>query len=208
MYLPASELQQYRGQWSCPYCVQDMREEDRKKTEYKPEKPRLDVLQYSEQCERCGKSLESRVYIFNGKRLCKSCLEHEQEKWGLMGGGPMGPVQRIRVDVEKKQKERSILDRTISEFLYIVGVKKRYPVKEIVVYEQKMKSEISAAKPMSDVVAFNPIEDKTVAKPKKKSLIEEAKKPKQEGIISLENVKKPKKKKKDYEGNPSEDEKQ
>src|SRR5512143_3467213 len=94
MYLPSAELQQYRGQLTCPYCIQDLRYADTRAEEYHEEKHKLEVIQYPEQCERCGRDLEGRVYIWNGKKLCKKCMEDEQDsKWGLVGGGPMHAPQ-------------------------------------------------------------------------------------------------------------------
>jgi hypothetical protein len=151
MYLPATELQQYRGQWACPYCIQDMRDEDRRITEraVTHDRPRLDAYQIPEQCERCGRDLEGRVYIWNGRKLCKKCLDDEQNTWGLVSGKPGGPVQRIKVDVVEQGKRRSALELAIGEFLALFGMKKR-PVSEIIVYHPRMKGEISAAKPMAE----------------------------------------------------------
>ncbi|MFH0885025.1 MAG: hypothetical protein V1861_04905 [Candidatus Micrarchaeota archaeon] len=148
MYLPAAELQQYRGQWMCPYCVQDMRDADRKAEEPAADKgkPHLDVVSYLEQCERCGRDLESRVYIWNGKRLCKSCVNDEQEKWGLMGGGPMAAPYRISLEPEKKRKKTSIIESIISETLHLLGIKKKGM--EIIVIDSKMP--IKYAKPMAE----------------------------------------------------------
>jgi hypothetical protein len=149
MYLPAAELQQYRGQWMCPYCVQDMRDADRKAEEPAPDKgkPHLDVVSYLEQCERCGRDLDRRVYIWNGKRLCKSCVDDEQEKWGLVGGGPMAAPYRISLKPEKTRKKTGIIESLISETLYLFGIKKKKEL-EIIVMDAKMP--IQHAKPMAE----------------------------------------------------------
>lgn len=191
MYLPISELQQYRGQWACPYCIQDMRYEDRKKGEGPaPEKPHLDVLQYVEQCERCGRDLQGRVYIWNGKKLCKHCLGDEQQEWGLMGGGPMGPPQRITVEALRPARKKSLVERAVSEFLALTGLKKRSEIREIIVYSPKMQAEIGAAKPMSDISPLRPMAETPMAVARKKSALEEARKPQQEGIIRASQEKK------------------
>ena len=149
MYLPATELQQYRGQLACPYCIQDLRDEDRKMTETTEKRPRLEVLRYPETCDRCGRDLEGRVYIWNGKRLCKRCLEDEQDTWGLARGGPMGPAQRIKVDTVRRGERKSFIERSIGEFLALIGLKRK-PISEIIIYHPKMTREIGAAKPMAE----------------------------------------------------------
>jgi hypothetical protein len=152
MYLPATELQSYRGMFVCPYCIQDMRDEDRRVSERPVERPRLEVLQYPETCERCGRDLEGRVYVWNGKKLCKSCLNHEQDTWGIARGGPMGPAQRIRVDTVHRAERLSFIERAMGDFLMLLGLKKK-PISEIVIYHPKMQGEIRAAKPMAEAMA-------------------------------------------------------
>ncbi|MFN7991210.1 MAG: hypothetical protein U0R44_03560 [Candidatus Micrarchaeia archaeon] len=148
MYLPASELQQYNGQWSCPYCIQDLRDADRHASEYREEKHKLEAYQYVEQCERCGRDLEGRVYIWNGRRLCKKCLEHEQESWGLVGGGPMHSPQKISFKPEQERKNRSLIESVLSEFLGLFGLKRKPKIKEVIIFEPKMP--IERAKPMAE----------------------------------------------------------
>jgi hypothetical protein len=168
MYLPASELQQYRGQFVCPYCTQDMRDEDRR-SEYHEERPKLEVLQIPETCERCGRDLKGRVYIWNGKKLCRKCVEDEQEKWGLVGGGPTGAPQKITLEPERRKKKESMIEAAISEMLHVTGIRKRQRKVEIVEYTAKMP--IQHAKPMAE----------GAAKPLKK----EDQKPEAEGIMKI-----------------------
>ncbi len=66
MYVPAYELQQYKGQWTCPVCLGDMRSEDREKV------ATLDAI--GEKCSRCGTS-PPMIYVYNGRRLCQTCFE-------------------------------------------------------------------------------------------------------------------------------------
>lgn len=174
MYLPATELQQYRGQWVCPYCIQNMRDEDRKISESAHEKPHLEVLSYPERCERCGRNLEGRVYIWNGKTLCKHCLQDEQDKWSLVSGKPSGAGQRISVIPVREAKKMSLLEATISDVLAFMGFKRKKPV-EIVVYEGKMP--IKAAKPMTEKAMSAKREEK---KPETEGLMKVAKKKKGE----------------------------
>ncbi len=167
MYLPAAELQQYRGQLTCPYCIQDLRYADTR-TEFTEEKHKLEVIQYPEQCERCGRDLEGRVYIWNGRKLCKKCMEDEQDsKWGLVGGGPMHAPQRMSLRPEAERKKKSLIEHVFSELLIFLRLKKR-PVTEVVIYGGKMP--IQRAKPMAE----KPME----AKP-----LKQERKPEAEGII-------------------------
>jgi len=152
MYLPATELQQYRGQLMCPYCIQDARDQDRKEDSYSEQKPKAEVITYVEQCERCGRDLQGRVYIWNGRKLCKSCLDDAKSTWELARGGPMGPGQKIKVDTQNQAEKRSFIESLFGEFLMVAGLKKR-PVEEIIVYHPKMQGEIGAAKPMSEMNA-------------------------------------------------------
>ncbi|MEW6036185.1 MAG: hypothetical protein AB1529_06235 [Candidatus Micrarchaeota archaeon] len=169
MYLPASELQQYKGQWACPYCIQDMRDADRKAEEHIVEKPKLEVLSYPETCERCGRDLKGRVYIWNDKRLCRNCVGDEQEKWGLVGGGPMGAPYKVSLEPENRRKRRGFIETAIGEFLVLLGLKKRKKL-EVVVVGGKMP--ISRAKPMAEAPMYP-------ARPK------EERKPQSEGIMRI-----------------------
>jgi hypothetical protein len=147
MYLPASELQQYKGQWVCPICIQDMRDADRRASEYRPGNEPMRILSYSEQCERCGRDLET-VYIWNGRRLCKPCMGEEQEKWGLVGGGPSGASQKVSLQPLRIAKKRSLLQHLIDEFLGLLGLKKKKAVEVVAVEGGRMP--ISRAKPMQE----------------------------------------------------------
>ncbi|MEW6722461.1 MAG: hypothetical protein AB1324_04315 [Candidatus Micrarchaeota archaeon] len=148
MYLPAIELQQYQGQWTCPYCIQDLRSEASRAESAREKKPHLDVIAYPETCERCGRDLEGRTYIWNGKRLCRSCLGDEQEKWGIVGGGPMGSPQKIIIGTPERKKRTSLIESLISEFLHVTGIRKKPRKMEVVVYPEKMP--IRHAKPMTE----------------------------------------------------------
>jgi hypothetical protein len=145
MYLPATELQQYRGQLVCPYCLQDMRSEDRR-SEAPQEKGAAQELSYPERCERCGRNLEGRVYIWNSKTLCKSCLEEEKKAWDIVGGGPSHGSQRSSVIPMRKAKQKSLLESIISDFLALLGLKKKEP--EIIVVEPN--APVAHIKPMAE----------------------------------------------------------
>jgi hypothetical protein len=169
MYLPAAELQQYRGQLTCPYCIQDLRYADARENEYVQEKHKLEVIQYPEQCERCGRDLEGRVYIWNGKKLCKKCMEDEQDsKWGLVGGGPMHAPQRMSLKPENERKQKSFIENALAELLYTLRLKKR-PVTEAIIYGQKMP--IQRAKPMNEEELMGQRGKKTDRKPQAEGII-------------------------------------
>jgi len=169
MYLPATELQQYKGQGVCPYCLQDMRDDDRRMTEHAREKPHLEAVSYAETCERCGRDLKDHAYMWNGRRLCKKCLEHEQDTWELVSGKPFSAGQRVSVVPLREARKKSFMDAIISDALALIGFKrKKQP--EIVVHGGKMP--IEAAKPMA--------EKAMAAKPAR-----EDKKPQAEGLMAI-----------------------
>jgi hypothetical protein len=202
MYLPASELQQYKGQWACPYCIQDMRDEDRRATEYRHKKEPVRALSYSETCERCGRDLKSRVYIWNNRRLCRKCLGDEQEKWGIVGGGPIGPPQRISVKVMEKGKLRLMAEGIFSRILAVFGIRMKQPVSEIVVYEQKMP--IGQARPMAEGTMAE--KDEAKRAPQAEGIIKKRKKRKStKKGVSFPSYEAKKKSKKKKEENPFED---
>lgn len=145
MYLPATELQQYRGQLVCPYCLQDMRAEDRR-AEAPQEKGPVQELSYPERCERCGRDLSGGAYIWNGKTLCKSCLDYEKGTWGVVGGGPSHGGQRASVIPIRKARQKSLIEALISDFLALLGVKKKEP--EIIIVEPN--ATVGRAKPMAE----------------------------------------------------------
>ena len=119
MYLPASELQQYRGQWICPNCLMDLRDEEKGKEDNMSRSYR-----YSERCQRCGRESD-RFYMWNGRRLCIYCLDEEQAKWGTAGGGPMGGGSRVLVRPLRVSDQPSFIGRIISAILVKIGLKKK-----------------------------------------------------------------------------------
>ena len=199
MYLPASELQQYKGQWMCPYCLQDARDADRRATEYRHKRVPVRALSYSETCERCGRDLESRVYIWNKRRLCRKCLGDEQEKWGIVGGGPVGPPQRVSVKMVEKGKLRLMIEDLFSSFFALFGIQRKQHLPEIVVYEQKMP--IKRAKPMAEGTMAEKDEGKRA--PQAEGIIKKRKKKKKgKKSVSFPSYKAEKKPKKKKEDNP------
>lgn len=170
MYLPASELQYYNGQLTCPYCIMDMRDEDRKNNEPTIKKPKLQTIIYVEICDRCGRNLESLVYILNGRKLCKTCVDDEKTKWELVSGAPIGPGQKISLAPIIQSKKMSILSAIISETLYMLRLRKKPVIRHAIVYTAKMP--IQYAKPIAEGRAV---------------LKKEEKKPQAEGLMPISN---------------------
>ncbi|MFH1520373.1 MAG: hypothetical protein ABID61_01885 [Candidatus Micrarchaeota archaeon] len=169
MYLPASELQYHKGQLACPYCIMDMRDEDRRINEPTIRKPKLTTIIYTEVCDRCGRNLEGLVYILNGRKLCKTCVDAEKTKWELVSGAPIGPGQKISLTPIIQRKKMGILSSIISETLYMLRLKKKPLIQHAIVYDAKMP--IQYAKPMTEGRAV---------------LKREEKKPQAEGLMPLD----------------------
>jgi len=170
MYLPATELQQYGGQWACPYCIMDMREADRRSEAHAEARPKLEAVALPEICERCGRDLDNRVYIWNGRKLCKTCVNEEQEKWGIVGGGPMSAPYKVTLEPEKKRRKASLLEHIVSEALFMLRLKRRPRNVEVIVVGEKMP--ISRAKPMAEA-AIRTKEGKGEQKPEAEGLMRE-----------------------------------
>jgi|GEM_PF-2963736 len=156
MYVPASELQQHKGQWMCPICISNARADDARMKEaksptYKKNDYPMQVHSYEETCERCGRTLVT-VYFLNGKKLCEDCLHGEQDKWEIVSGDrpPMTP-NVVPVEAQRKSALRKFFERLFSELLGLFGVKWRpkEPESEVVALPQKVKGRMrSFGKPM------------------------------------------------------------
>jgi hypothetical protein len=105
------------------HVVQQNKRDDESRMEYHAPKEPLRTISYPETCDRCGKDL-NRVYVWNRKRLCKSCVKEEQNTWVLFTGGPDAHPQRVYAGHMKKAKERSLVNSLISEFLALFGLKR------------------------------------------------------------------------------------
>lgn len=179
MYLSASELQQYRGQWLCPYCLQDARDKDRLAAEAPARRRReryVPPTVYTETCERCGKSL-STVYVWNGRKLCKPCLEEGKKTWDLVTGKPFTSPMRIKVEKKKKSVPAQIFEGILFAFLGIFGIKRKKKVSEIVV--------------VKDVKEVAPLPE--FGKPLVSESMKEEAKPQAEGLMKGKKKKKKKK---------------
>lgn len=104
-------------------AVQQNKRDDDSRVEYHAQKEPLRIISYSETCERCGKDLEH-VYVWNGKRLCRSCVDEGQETWGLITGGPGAAPQRVSLRPLRKARELSLIESLFSEFLALFGLQR------------------------------------------------------------------------------------
>ncbi len=192
MYLPASELQTYRGQLTCQYCMMDLKDEQRRMEERGSETRKDHYVSeeiIEEHCDRCGRELRT-VYYYNGKHLCSTCLEEEKKEWKTVGGeGPPMSMYKVKEEKSRKAKIVEAVHRKLNEFFGFV-VKKF--VKEEEEKSEKKRKELEKAR----------IEEK-IGPAKDKLLIEQIETPKQK--IAQYNIetpdKLPKKKRKKKEEN-------
>lgn len=147
-YIPATEMQQYKGQWICPNCLQDERQRE-EGIKIKKEKIKLttSIISYQNTCERCGRE-EEVFYIFNGKRLCVFCLKEEQEKATLTGKKPFGQPTKVVI-----QRRKSFFQKIIDTVLAFLGIRKREA--EIVALKNKkmIKEPLIEKKPNKKIEA-------------------------------------------------------
>ncbi len=130
MYLPATELQLFQGQFTCPYCIMDLRDRERKSSEGVSEKrsEHGGSLEQAEKCERCSRTMTI-VYFYNGRMLCGNCVNDEKSSWKDVGG-ERPPLTMFRVR-DEKEKQRGLfaflaaLLQRILEILKIVFGKKK-----------------------------------------------------------------------------------
>ena len=174
MYVPFQELQQYKSGMYCPYCIMDMRDEDRKfekvvlEVGKKSEKPIVSPIETSDHCQRCEKVLERSFYIVNGVKLCKSCMAIERPK--IKGFDKMEAQKLIFRAPDRKV---SLMDNVLER----VGLKKRPKPKEIIVIAPK--AEFAVKKPEIEKTA-DEIKNEQTTSPKIRS---EEPVPQVEGII-------------------------
>ena len=131
MYLPATELQQFRGQFTCPYCIMDLRdderrfEERRKESEYGKDRYNKDSTRdensyHKERCERCGRETGI-TYRYNGMVLCNSCVGDAKKKWKDIGSDhPPMAMLRIKEERGLASKIVAVVERKISEYFHLL----------------------------------------------------------------------------------------
>lgn len=125
MYLPSSELQQYQGQWICPNCLINAREDERaaRGPEYKKQDLPIEPRVFEEKCERCGRSVTI-IYVLNGRRLCEYCLRDEQSKWTIVGAEkPPRMPYKITLERRKRSRLRELAEKMFSGILGMLGMR-------------------------------------------------------------------------------------
>lgn len=140
-----------------------------------------------EACERCGREAEF-FYIWNGRKLCKSCLEEEQKKWGMAGGGPTAAPTRV---VYSRGRD-GLLGSLIKGLLRRIGLirKERGDLKGEIVAAEPLRVEVETkksekgrnvvsfryGKPMSEGLEEDEEEEKKRKKPQSEGLMKSKKK--------------------------------
>lgn len=97
-------------------------------------------------CERCGKGLGGSGFMFNGKKLCSSCIQAEKDKTDYYGGGPAPITPAIKVEEQTKSKKKSILEYIVANVIGALAVEKRKEKEKL----KDMKPEIKYARPMNE----------------------------------------------------------
>ena len=113
MYIPTSEMQQWKGQWICPNCRMDTEREDELKFEGKKRKDEgagAETYEKPGRCQRCSRETKI-LYQFNGRKLCWYCLEDENST-DYSGAGPSGGAIRVQVRQEKSRR-KGLINRLI-----------------------------------------------------------------------------------------------
>lgn len=153
MYVPVTELQNYRGQMYCPYCIQDLRDEETNHDKFSQEKIRIEPVAVVEKCERCGKEVRGKILIWNGKKLCSDCVEDGKKEWQTISASPKGGSNYTPIQNSSEKEADSTLLKKIDT---LIGT---------------MKGEKNSKKPSPELVALNKNEIKNeieLESPKKK----------------------------------------
>jgi hypothetical protein len=175
MYLPVSELQMYRGQLTCQYCIMDLRDEERrleerrgiKEQEKKKEEELLEEVREGEVCERCGRLLTT-VYYVHGKKLCASCFDHEKEEW--KGTGPeRPPLSPYRIKTQKSFLSNLVvaIEKRIGDLLALIGITKLEEKKRKQSVFEKYHGVELTKKEENDFASITPLEEKELKKAKR-----------------------------------------
>jgi len=142
MYLPATELQQYKGQWACPYCLMNMRDEDRGPEDRAGGADKTGESYISgETCDRCGRQLTT-VYYHAGRRLCANCFDDARREWKDVGGErPPMPMYRITEESARQKGRMGFLESFFAELLGRFGIRigRKRKESEIVALERPLR---------------------------------------------------------------------
>ena len=103
------------------HAAQQQKRDDESRTLHNAQKARLRAISYPEICQRCGRD-SGRLYIWNRKRLCRSCMTEEQEAWTLVSGRP-GPTAQ-RVPMGRPVGGNSKMESLLSGFLALLGLER------------------------------------------------------------------------------------
>ncbi|VVB98262.1 Uncharacterised protein [uncultured archaeon] len=134
MYLPRVELQQWRGQTYCPYCIQDIRDEQRRESEteaasargpgYAADRPGTppDEKPFGQgqknpdyECDKCKGDLDI-VYVVADHKFCEVCFHQQMKQW-RDERIPVPPYMKFNASVNRSLFSRLIryLKRKIRE---------------------------------------------------------------------------------------------
>ncbi len=92
MYLPRIELQQWKGQTYCPYCIMEIRDEERRALERRegapgkeghvaPDEGGPSVFQKSDyECDKCKGDMDI-AYVVADHKFCELCFEQQRVEW-------------------------------------------------------------------------------------------------------------------------------
>jgi hypothetical protein len=142
MYIPATELQQYKGQWMCPYCLNDMRDEERRQDERgSAAEKKSEGYTSGETCDRCGRTLTT-VYYYGGRRLCSNCFDDARREWKDVGGErPPMPMYRVTEQAAGEKGKMGFIESLFAELLGRLGIKvrRKKAESEIVAVERPAK---------------------------------------------------------------------
>jgi len=106
------------------YAAQQNKRDADSRIDYNISKVRLRPRSYPEICERCGRDLEARVHIWNGKKLCINCLEDEKGTWDLFTEGPNAVPQRILIQHQDQSQGPRFIESFVSWILAVFGLKR------------------------------------------------------------------------------------
>lgn len=126
-YARTEELQYFEGLRLCPACREALQEQEREKEEKREKAARDSENVAGEEsrsagnCEKCGRPADV-LYEFNGRRLCRICLETDPD---YVSHGPSGAAQPIKVSTGK---DNGLLQRLRD---WIFGEEEEYPAAEI-----------------------------------------------------------------------------
>ncbi|MEW6529169.1 MAG: hypothetical protein AB1391_04725 [Candidatus Micrarchaeota archaeon] len=101
MYLPKAELQQWCGQTYCPYCIQDIRDDEKnlqakqdaripKTSGIPPDESGFEIGQKIGQknqdyfCDQCQSNLDI-VYVVADHKFCELCFQQQRKEWSERG---------------------------------------------------------------------------------------------------------------------------